>query len=150
MSAVTLRIPTEEDLPALRELLLTHLKGSRYAGLAPNDDAYRAYLEASSVSPNLFIRVAMDKSGECVGYMTGAVDWLYYTSELCAVEHILVSTDPRAGHRLREVFNKWAKKRGACESFALTSGVHAPAERMDNYYKRLGYQAVGQVYRRKL
>ncbi len=93
--------------------------------------------------------VAEDSQGEIIGALIGCVESHFFSDRLVAsVIHYDVLPEKRmggAGFRLLTAFRKWAENRDAVElSAGVNSGVDL--DRMDKFFRRLGFRMTGGNY----
>ncbi|MES9884195.1 MAG: hypothetical protein ABW185_25395 [Sedimenticola sp.] len=91
----------------------------------------------------------MDSQGEIIGAQIGCVERHFFSDRLVAsVIHYDVLLEKRmggAGFWLLTAFRKWAENRDAVE---LNAGVNSGVDldRMDKFFRRLGFRMAGGNY----
>lgn len=132
----------QADAPTLLEM------GARFHGLSPMKDLAPYSAEAFERT----MRAAIDSDGATV-FVTDALDGMIglvcapvYFSTVTFAQELFWWSEGRAGLRLLDAAEEWAKAQGAAALLMLR--VEGVTERLDSLYRRRGYVPVEHSYAR--
>lgn len=146
-----IRFATREDIPALVEVGRRIHAETRFNQFDFRPDRVAETLAAvigDARGVHCFL-VAEDSDCQAVGGLIGSVERHLFSDQFVAtLVDFVVLPEKRmsgAGIRLMAAFRQWAENRGAAELNAgVSSGV--ALERMDKFFRRLGFRFIGGNY----
>jgi GNAT superfamily N-acetyltransferase len=144
---------TTADVAELLPLLeVMHAEGA-YAPIPLNRDKLRAYVSFCMQEPNHAAFVHRGGDGRIGGFLIGNVQPYPFSTELGAWDdYFYVRKDLRGrilAYRLYKAFRDWAASRGARYLWFGTT-VSIDPERVDRFFRGLGHQENGRLYRLRL
>ena len=152
-----IRYATLEDIPTFVEIGRYFHARTRFKDYAFNETRliaqFKAIIEMGHKNGTHCFFVAEDSEGQGIGGLIGCVERHFFSDQVVAsIVHYDVLPEKRmsgAALRLLKAFRTWAENRGAVE---LSAGVNSgdEYEKMDKFFKRLGFMPVGGNYALKL
>ena len=149
-----IRPATEADVPRVYELSEGIFNESVYARTCVYSPEKVAHLVTQVILPNpdrWFLHLA-EKDGSIIGMYAGFLTEYYFSQDLMACDLALFVDPSKRGSiaavRLIQAFEEWAFAQGAKEICPATSTMVAP-ERTASLYKLLGYDVVGNMFKKR-
>ena len=149
-----IRPATEADVPRIYELSEGIFNESVYARTCVYSPEKVAHLVTQVMLPNpdrWFLYLA-ENDGTIIGMYAGFLTEYYFSQDLMACD-LALFVDPTkrgglAAVKLVQAFEEWAFAHGAKEVCPATSTMVAP-ERTASLYKLLGYDIVGNMFKKR-
>ncbi len=124
-----------------------------YEWIRFDEDIFRKHITdflKNSSNQRIFVH---RKNGQVQGFLFGRVSQYFFSDQKIATEELFfVNPDERSFHVARKLLNayeEWGKKLGAVECcLAVSSG--RKISRIAKLYERVGYSAVGGVFKKRI
>jgi GNAT superfamily N-acetyltransferase len=147
------RPAVEADVPRILELSAGIFNESKYPEVCTYNPEKVAHLVSHMLAtPDEFFLHVAEKDGSIIGMYAGTLTEYYFSNDRMAVD-LALFVDPGkrgglAAIRLIQAFEEWAFERGAKEICPATSTQAAP-ERTAMLYQVLGYEVVGNLFKKR-
>ena len=146
------RLATPQDFEPMIEMGARMHAAGKYAFLPYDKAKLLALAKGLHDSPNGILIVAAEDN-RLIGMIVGFVEEFYFCRQKLARDLLVWVEESergsKAGTYLISAFEEWAKSRGAVET-CLCDTNGGDSERIGALYRRIGYERVGGIYKRRI